>query len=90
MVWATLPVEDQLSERLAIRAQLAHAVKICRETVMMITEGAGSTVHSAGLAFNRKMRDIITVSTHLVFDYDTALEQHGRSMVGLEPNSILI
>lgn len=90
MVWATLPDQDQLAERLSIRAQLAQAVKICRETVMLIVEAAGSTVHTAGNPFNRKMRDIITVSTHLVFEYDTAMEQHGRSLVGLEPNTLLI
>ena len=90
MVWATLPEEQQLAERLAIRALLAQAVKLCRETVMLIVEAAGSTVHASGHAFNRKMRDIITVSTHLVFEYDTAMEQHGRSLVGLEPNSMLI
>jgi 3-hydroxy-9,10-secoandrosta-1,3,5(10)-triene-9,17-dione monooxygenase len=90
MVWATLPEGDQLAERLAIRAQIAQAVKICRDTAMLIVEGAGSTVHTADHPFNRKMRDIITVSTHLVFEYDTAMEQHGRSLVGLEPNSLLI
>jgi alkylation response protein AidB-like acyl-CoA dehydrogenase len=90
MVWADLPEEDQLAERLAIRAQLADAVKICRNTVMLVVEGAGSTAHTAGNPFNRKMRDIITVSTHLVFEFDTAMEQHGRSLVGLAPNSLLI
>jgi alkylation response protein AidB-like acyl-CoA dehydrogenase len=90
MVWATLPDQEQLAERLAIRAQLSQAVKMCRETVMTIVEGAGSIAHVAGSPFNRKMRDIITISTHLVFEYDISMEQHGRALVGLQPNSLLI
>jgi len=90
MVWATLPEQEQLAERLAIRAQLSQAVTMCRDTAMLIVEGAGTTAHGVGNPFNRAMRDIITMSTHLVFEFDTSLEQHGRALVGLEPNSMLI
>ena len=90
MVWATLPDQEQLAERLAIRAQLTQAVIMCRDTVMMLVEGAGTTAHVAGNPFNRAMRDIITLSTHLVFEVDTSMEQHGRALVGLPPNSMLI
>ena len=90
MVWATLPEQEQLAERLAIRAQLSQAATMCRDTAMMIVEGAGTTAHAVGSPFNRAMRDIITISTHLVFEFDTSLEQHGRALVGLEPNSRLI
>jgi alkylation response protein AidB-like acyl-CoA dehydrogenase len=90
MVWATLPEQEQLAERLAIRAQLSQAVTMCRDTAMMIVEGAGTTAHVAGNPFNRAMRDVITISTHLVFEFDTSMEQHGRALVGLEPNSLLI
>jgi alkylation response protein AidB-like acyl-CoA dehydrogenase len=90
MVWATLPEQEQLAERLAIRAQLSQAVTVCRDTAMMIVEGAGTTAHVVGNPFNRAMRDIITMSTHLVFEFDTSMEQHGRALVGLKPNSLLI
>jgi len=90
MVWATLPEHEQLAERLAIRAQLSQAAAMCRDTAMMIVEGAGTTAHAAGSPFSRAMRDIITMSTHLVFEFDTSMEQHGRALVGLEPNSRLI
>jgi alkylation response protein AidB-like acyl-CoA dehydrogenase len=90
MVWANLPEQEQLAERLAIRAQLSEAATMCRDTAMLIVEGAGTTAHGAGTPFNRTMRDIITISTHLVFEFDTSMEQHGRALVGLEPNSLLI
>ncbi len=90
MVWGTLPDTEKMAERLAIRAQLSLAVTICRDLVMQLVEGAGTTAHAAGNPFNRAMRDIITLSTHLVFEYDTSMEQHGRGLVGLEPNSRMI
>ena len=90
MVWNTLPDEEKMPERLAIRAQLSLAVTTCRDMVMQIVEGAGTTAHASGSPFNRAMRDIITLSTHLVFEYDTSMEQHGRGLVGLEPNSVMI
>ncbi len=90
MVWGVLPAAEKLAERLAIRAQLAQAVTMCRDTAMLLVEGAGTTAHVSGSHFNRAMRDIITLSTHLVFEYDTSMEQHGRALVGLEPNSRMI
>jgi len=90
MVWATLPEQEQRAERIAIRAQISQAIALCRDTAMMIVEGAGTTAHAEGSPFNRAMRDIITMSTHLVFEYDVSMEQHGRAMLGLEPNSFLI
>lgn len=90
MVFGTLPEEQKMAERLAIRAQLSLAVTICRDLIMQLVEGAGTTAHAAGSHFNRAMRDVITLSTHLVFEYDTSMEQHGRGLVGLPPNSQMI
>lgn len=75
--------------RLGVRAQIAHAVSICREAAMMLAEGAGSGVHSLDHPFQRRLRDILVVSTHVVFDLDVAYELHGRGLIGLPPNSML-
>jgi hypothetical protein len=37
----------------------------------------------------RALRDINSISSHIVFDVDTAYELYGRSLVGLPPNSLL-
>jgi len=56
---------------------------------MVLTEGAGTSVHALDQPFQRAMRDLIVISTHIVFDIDTAYEQHGRGMLGLPPNTPL-
>ncbi len=38
----------------------------------------------------RALRDINTMSSHVVYDLDTVLEQQGRAMVGLPPNTVLV
>lgn len=80
---------EQLPLRLGVRAQIAHAVAICRDAATLLAEGAGSGVHALDHPFQRRLRDILVVSTHVVFDLDTAYELHGRGLVGLPPNSML-
>ena len=79
----------QTNERLALRAQLALAVCNCRDAAMILVEGAGTSVHDLNQPFQRALRDILVVSTHVVFDCDIAYEQHGRGIVGLAPNTPL-
>jgi alkylation response protein AidB-like acyl-CoA dehydrogenase len=86
---ADLKEPDQTNERLALRAQLSMAVCNCRDAAMVLVEGAGSSVHALDQPFQRAMRDILVVSTHVAFDCDIAYEQHGRGMVGLPPNTPL-
>jgi len=86
---ADLEEPGQTPERLGARAQIAHAVAICRDAAMLLAEGAGSGVHMLDQPFQRHLRDIIVVSTHVVFDVDVAYELHGRGLIGLPPNSML-
>jgi alkylation response protein AidB-like acyl-CoA dehydrogenase len=86
---AELPEPEKTSERLALRAEFAHAVALCREAAMILAEGAGTSILMSTEPFQRAMRDIITVSTHMVFDLDIALEQYGRGLLGLPPNTPL-
>lgn len=86
---AELEEPAQTPHRMSVRAQVAQAVAICRDAAMLLAEGAGSGVHFLDQAFQRHLRDIIVVSTHVVFDVDAAYELHGRGMLGLPPNSML-
>jgi hypothetical protein len=38
----------------------------------------------------RYLRDIMVMTSHIIFDFDVTMEQHGRSMLGLDPTSVLI
>lgn len=80
---------EQTNERLALRAQLAQAVVQCRDAAMTLMEGAGTSILLTDQPFQRALRDIIVVSSHIVFDVDIAYEQHGRGLVGLPPNTPL-
>ena len=80
---------EQTPARLEVRARLAYAVSLCREAVTHLAEAAGSSVHMLDQPFQRALRDLSVLSTHVVFDLDTAFELHGRAIVGLPPNSVL-
>ena len=72
------------------RAQVAYAVSTCREAVALMAESAGSSAQMLDQPFQRSVRDLNVLSSHVVFDVDTANELHGRSLIGLPPNSMLI
>lgn len=86
---ADMDEEAQTPQRQSVRAQVAHAVSICREAALLLAEGAGSGVHMLDQPFQRHLRDIMVVATHVAFDLDVAYELHGRGLVGLPPNSLL-
>jgi alkylation response protein AidB-like acyl-CoA dehydrogenase len=77
-------------ERIELRCRVAYAVKFAREAVQTLSEAAGATAHSLDDPLQRALRDINTMSSHVVYDLDTALEQQGRAMVGLPPNTVLV
>lgn len=81
---------EQVAARIAIRSRVAYAVQLCREAVALLGEAAGSSAQMLDQPFQRAVRDINVVSTHVVFDIDAVLELHGRSLVGLPPNSMLL
>ena len=81
---------EQVAERVRTRAQVAYAVSTCREAVALMAESAGSSAQMLDQPFQRSVRDLNVLSSHVVFDVDTANELHGRSLVGLPPNSMLI
>ncbi len=82
--------EAQLSARIANRARVAYAVSLCRDAVALLAEAAGSGAQMLDQPFQRAVRDLAVISTHVAFDVDTAYELHGRALIGLPPNSMLV
>jgi len=89
IVAGALDEKEQSPRRQALRAQIALAVRQCRDAALVLMETAGSSVHSLDNPFQRAFRDIMVVASHVVFDTDVTLELHGRGMIGLSPNSML-
>lgn len=79
----------QTPVRIAVRAQAAQAVGLCRKAALHLAEGAGSTAHMLDQPFQRCVRDINVMASHFGFDVDIAYELHGRALLGLPPNSPL-
>lgn len=80
---------EQIPLRIAVRAQAAHAVGLCRRAALHLAEGAGSSAHMLDQPFQRYVRDINMMASHFGFDLDIAHELHGRALLGLPPNSPL-
>jgi len=76
-------------DRIALRVQIAFVMEASRKAVRLVCEGAGSSAHALSHPLQRALRDINVMSSHVVYDMDLALELHGRSLVGLPPNTAL-
>ncbi len=74
-------------DRIALRAQVALAVNLCRDAVRLLEEGAGSSAHMTSSPLQRALRDINVMASHIVYDFDAATELLGRSLIGLSPNT---
>ncbi len=71
--------------RMASTAQNAYASRIAREAIRLIIDNAGSSVHMLADPLQRLARDANMACGHLIQDFETLSEQHGRSMLGLPP-----
>ena len=85
-----LEEKDQLPVRNAMRARICLAVQQCRESVISIVEATGTSIHYLDNPLQRSFRDMMVMSSHIVFDFDVTMEQHGRSQLGLPPTSVLV
>jgi alkylation response protein AidB-like acyl-CoA dehydrogenase len=79
--------QEQVPLRVRLRAEISFAVKLCRDAAGIMTEGAGSNAHRLDQPFQRMVRDINTMSSHVAFDLDACDELHGRVLLGMPPNS---
>ena len=61
----------------------------CLEAVRTCCDSSGSGLYALDNPMQRILRDIEVMASHIVYDMDVSTELHGRSMVGLPPNSML-
>lgn len=71
------------------RTNQGYGVKMCIEAVDRIFEGAGAVAWLSSSELQRVFRDIHTVGSHAVPDYDTCGQILGRALMGLEPDPTL-
>lgn len=75
------------NDRIAMRAQVALAMEMCRSAIRLVAEGAGSSAHMLTSPLQRALRDINVMASHVVYDLDAATELYGRALIGLDPNT---
>ncbi len=75
------PIPDE--HRMALRAQSAYAVGLCRQAARDIMDISGSSAHGLGNPSQRALRDISVLSTHPTVDMASSLDVFGRQLVGL-------
>jgi alkylation response protein AidB-like acyl-CoA dehydrogenase len=76
---------DDIAARKAIVAQNAYAGRLARDAVRIVMEGSGASVHLLTDPLQRIWRDVSVASSHVAHDFATLAEQHGKSLLGLEP-----
>jgi alkylation response protein AidB-like acyl-CoA dehydrogenase len=76
--------------RNALRAQFSYAAELCRQAVLLVSESCGTSIHYLANPMQRYLRDVMVMTSHIIFDADVTMEQHGRSMLGLEPTSVIL
>ena len=72
-------------ERARLRLAVAETVGSCREAVMTIVEASGAGAHMSDSPVQRIQRDLNMLSCHTVFDVESAAENYGRLLLGMEP-----
>lgn len=77
-------IEMTLEQRAAVRFWTAHAIRIARHAVAEIVAGSGARSHFLDDPLQRGMRDLNTLSGHVVFDHDRAADTYGRVVLGMD------
>lgn len=74
-----------IAARMEATARNAYASRIAREAIRLLIDNGGSSVHLLSDPLQRFARDANVACGHLIQDYESLSEQHGRSMLGLPP-----
>jgi alkylation response protein AidB-like acyl-CoA dehydrogenase len=77
-------IEITMLQRAEVRFWAAHAIQIARHAVLEIVAGSGARSHFTDDPLQRAMRDLNTLSGHVVFDHDRAGDVYGRVALGME------
>jgi len=71
-------------------ANYAYAVHQSKRVLADIADASGASAHFSNHPLQRAVRDVNTMSSHIVFDIDSRLETHGRVLLGLDIDSPLV
>jgi len=75
-----------LARRAEVRARVAMITDYCHAGIQKLMLGAGGGAFRNDMPLQRFYRDISVLRVHGFLDLDTAAENYGRQIFGLEPN----
>lgn len=75
------------AEKAEVRGQAGYAVQLAKEAVEDLQTVAGASALSKRASFGRFHRDLLGLSLHGLMSPDMSLEVHGRTLVGLDPET---
>lgn len=78
---------QDIAARMANTAQNAYASHLARDAIRLIIDNAGSSAHYLTDPLQRLARDANVACSHLIQEFECLAEQHGRSMLGLPPQT---
>ena len=76
-----------LEERLRARRNVAYVATLCVRAMNRLFDGSGGYALFDASPLQRFHRDMHAASHHVSFSWDTASEQYGRVLLGLEPTN---
>ncbi|MFF3752718.1 acyl-CoA dehydrogenase family protein [Streptomyces sp. NPDC002018] len=79
--------QPSVEERAAVRGKAAFAIQLAKEAVDELFEASGASVIMRDVPFQRFHRDIRGLSLHALFAFNSNQEVHGRSILGLAPDT---
>ncbi|MHC5704547.1 acyl-CoA dehydrogenase family protein [Streptomyces tirandamycinicus] len=74
-------------ERAAVRGKAGFAIQLAKEAVDELFEASGASVIMKDVPFQRYHRDLRGLALHALFAFHTNQEVHGRSILGLAPDT---
>ncbi|NNJ06592.1 acyl-CoA dehydrogenase [Streptomyces sp. PKU-MA01144] len=76
-----------VEERAAVRGKAGFAIQLAKEAVDELFEASGASVIMKDVPFQRYHRDLRGLALHALFAFHTNQEVHGRSILGLAPDT---
>lgn len=70
-------------------AACALAVDQSKRVLLSLSEASGASAHFQSHPLQRAVRDVNTLSCHVIFELDSRLEIHGRTLLGLPPGGMV-
>jgi len=76
--------------RARLRMQSSWALTLCTRALESLAQIAGANAHRRSEPLQRRLRDLRMMRCHIVFEPDATAEMYGRTLVGLDPDTLLV